>query len=121
MNISVTPVKPKAIVLLSGGLDSTLAEKSMLEQNIDVEAVNFTSPFCACGPRQAGTCRLAADVADNLGIKIRVLNKGLEYLKIVEHPRFGFGRGVNPCIVRTMTCATRSSSRSDATSAYIRD
>jgi hypothetical protein len=26
------------------------------------------------------------------------MDKGMEYLKIVEHPRFGHGRGINPCI-----------------------
>jgi tRNA U34 2-thiouridine synthase MnmA/TrmU len=38
-------MKRKALALLSGGLDSTLAVKVMLEQGIDVEALNFTSPF----------------------------------------------------------------------------
>ena len=33
----------KAVVLLSGGLDSTLAVKLMQEQGIDVLAVNFTN------------------------------------------------------------------------------
>lgn len=90
--------RPKAIALLSGGLDSTLAIKIMQEQNVDVVAVNFVSPFCTCSPRREGTCHLASAVALKLGVKIRVLNKGLEYLKIVEQPRFGHGRGLNPCI-----------------------
>lgn len=93
-----THTRSKAIALLSGGLDSTLAIKMMLEQNVDVLAVNFISPFCTCSPRHAGTCHLASAVARKLGIKIRVLNKGMEYLRIVEHPRFGYGRGMNPCL-----------------------
>ncbi len=36
-------MKRKAIALLSGGLDSTLAIKLILEQGIDVEALNFTT------------------------------------------------------------------------------
>lgn len=94
----MTREKIKAIALLSGGLDSTLAIKIMREQEIEVVAVNFISPFCTCSPRSAGTCHLAAAVAGELGVKIRVLNKGLEYLKIVEKPRFGYGRGLNPCL-----------------------
>jgi len=35
----------KALVLLSGGLDSTLAVKLILDQGIDVVAINFISPF----------------------------------------------------------------------------
>ncbi|MDP2990305.1 MAG: hypothetical protein Q8O57_07050, partial [Kiritimatiellota bacterium] len=34
-----TPAQPKAIALLSGGLDSTLAIKLMLSQGVDVVAV----------------------------------------------------------------------------------
>lgn len=93
-----TQSRPKAIALLSGGLDSTLAIKMMLEQDVEIMAVNFVSPFCTCSPRREGTCHLASAVARRLGVKIRVLDKGMEYLKIVEHPRFGYGRGMNPCL-----------------------
>ncbi len=41
----------KAIALLSGGLDSILATKLILEQGIDVEAVNFLTVFCTCTAR----------------------------------------------------------------------
>lgn len=93
-----TLARPRAIALLSGGLDSTLAIKIIQEQNVDVVAVNFTSPFCTCSLRHAGTCHLASAVARKSGIKIRVLSKGMEYLQIVEHPRFEYGRGMNPCL-----------------------
>ena len=43
-----TKIMTKAVGLLSGGLDSTLAAKLMLEQGIEVFAVNLTSPFCTC-------------------------------------------------------------------------
>lgn len=36
----------KAIALLSGGLDSTLAVKLMLNQGIEVIALSFITPFC---------------------------------------------------------------------------
>ena len=39
---------PKAVALLSGGLDSTLAVKLMLDQGVEVHALNFTSTFCTC-------------------------------------------------------------------------
>ncbi len=36
----------KAIALLSGGLDSTLAARIVLEQGIDLEGLNFMTVFC---------------------------------------------------------------------------
>jgi tRNA U34 2-thiouridine synthase MnmA/TrmU len=37
--------KHNAIFLLSGGLDSTLTVKMMIDQGIDMTAVHFTSVF----------------------------------------------------------------------------
>jgi tRNA-specific 2-thiouridylase len=36
----------KAIALLSGGLDSTLAARIVMEQGIELEALNFLTVFC---------------------------------------------------------------------------
>ena len=38
----------KAVGLLSGGLDSTLATKLMVESDVEVVALNFVTPFCRC-------------------------------------------------------------------------
>ncbi|HET6420030.1 MAG TPA: hypothetical protein VFG19_07730 [Geobacteraceae bacterium] len=88
----------KALALLSGGLDSTLAVKVMLEQGIQVEALNFTSPFCTCTGKNAGCKSEAVRVAEEFGIPIKVMNKGIEYLELVRKPRHGYGKGLNPCI-----------------------
>lgn len=88
----------KAIALLSGGLDSTLAVKLMLDQGIEVVALNFTTPFCNCTAKTSSCKHEAVRVAREFGIPVRVRYKGLEYLKIVENPKHGYGRGLNPCI-----------------------
>ena len=55
MMASASSSKVRAIALLSGGLDSTLAIQLMLEQGIDVLAVNFVGPFCRKpGPKWGG-------------------------------------------------------------------
>ncbi len=88
----------KALALLSGGLDSTLAVKVMLDQGIAVEALNFTSPFCTCTSKNSGCKSEAVRVAEEFGIPIKVMNKGIEYLEIVRKPRHGYGKGMNPCV-----------------------
>jgi tRNA-specific 2-thiouridylase len=86
--------KVKALALLSGGLDSTLAAKLILNQGIDVIAVNFVSPFCLC---KKGGCG-ATEAAKQLGVPLKVVNVGDEYLKMVRKPKHGYGRNMNPCI-----------------------
>lgn len=87
----------KAIALLSGGLDSTLAIRIVQDQGIDVLALNFTSPFCTC-TKKGSSCSAAALAASKMGVPLKVVAKGLDYFKMVEQPRFGYGRAMNPCI-----------------------
>jgi tRNA-specific 2-thiouridylase len=88
----------KAIALLSGGLDSTLAVKVILDQGIAVEALNFTSPFCTCTGKNAGCKSEAVRVAEEFKIPIKVMHKGADYLEIIRNPKHGHGKGMNPCI-----------------------
>jgi hypothetical protein len=91
-------MKRKALALLSGGLDSTLAVRLMLDLGVDVEALNFTSPFCTCTGKNSGCKSEAVRVAEEFHIPIKVMNKGLDYLEVVRNPRHGYGKGLNPCI-----------------------
>ena len=87
--------KIRAIGLLSGGLDSALAVRLLLEQGIEVIGVKFTSPFCNCD--QKGRC-FSREIAEQLGISYITTVKGRDYLKIIRNPRHGYGSGVNPCL-----------------------
>ena len=88
----------KAIGLLSGGLDSTLAVKIIQEQGIEVIALNFMSPFCACTAKNAGCKSEAMKVSQAFGLKIKYLYHGQEYLEMLKKPKHGYGRALNPCI-----------------------
>jgi hypothetical protein len=88
----------KAIALLSGGLDSTLAVKMMIDQGIDVTAVHFTSVFCNCSPKKAGCKMHARKVAEEFAVPIIVIHKGMDYIKMVENPPHGHGSAINACI-----------------------
>ncbi len=89
--------KPKAVALLSGGLDSNLAVRMMLEQGIDIEAVAIKTPFCDfdCGK---GCGQRVKEVADELGIKLKTVYFGEEYLRMLKNPKYGYGSCMNPCI-----------------------
>ncbi len=87
--------------MLSGGLDSTLAAKLMLEQGIELIGVNFVSIFCNCTSRkkkETGCLSEALQVGKELGITVKTYPKGMDYFKIVENPKHGYGKGMNPCI-----------------------
>ncbi|MBI5810737.1 MAG: 7-cyano-7-deazaguanine synthase [Deltaproteobacteria bacterium] len=98
----------KAVALLSGGLDSTLAVKMMIEQGVEVYALNFTSAFCTCNSggkhrdgsqMEGGGCRSESRrVAGEFGIPIKVMVKGMDYIEIVRNPSYGYGKGMNPCV-----------------------
>jgi len=88
----------RAVGLLSGGLDSTLAAKMMLEQGIEVHAINFTSPFCTCTPKKAGCAAVVTAVKALGGIPLKQVAMRDEYLEMVRNPKHGYGRGINPCI-----------------------
>jgi tRNA U34 2-thiouridine synthase MnmA/TrmU len=88
----------KAVGLLSGGLDSTLAAKLMLEQGVEVYAVNFTSPFCTCTPKTAGCATVVTAVRELGRIRLKRLALKNEYLAMVQNAKHGYGSGMNPCI-----------------------
>ncbi len=88
----------KAIVLLSGGLDSAVAARLMQEQGLDLVALNFHSPFCTCASNMKYNGCSATFFAAKMNIPIMMLAKGDDYLAIIKHPRFGYGKHMNPCI-----------------------
>ncbi|MBL7183224.1 MAG: 7-cyano-7-deazaguanine synthase [Anaerolineae bacterium] len=84
-----------AIALLSGGLDSTLAVKLILDQGIEVEALNFVTPFCTCNRK--GRCE-ARHVAEEFGIPWKTIAITEEFFRVIREPRYGYGSGMNPCL-----------------------
>jgi len=79
----------KAIVLISGGLDSALAVKILQAQGIEVIGFNLSTPF---------NKPISKTLEGSLGIRIVVEHSGSEYLTLIRNPVHGFGRNVNPCI-----------------------
>jgi hypothetical protein len=108
--------KRKAIALLSGGLDSRLAVKMMLDQGIEVEALNFVTVFCTCTAKSS--CKSEArKAASDYGIPLKVLNATEEILEAIRDPRHGFGRGLNPCLDCRISMFRRAGKHMKATGA----
>jgi hypothetical protein len=83
-----------AVALLSGGLDSALACALTLRLGFDVVGVNLATGFCV----GEGRCDTALALAQRLGIPLRLLDVGEEFLAVVRDPKFGYGSGMNPCL-----------------------
>lgn len=96
----------KAIALISGGLDSMLAAKVMQRQGIHVEGINFFTGFCVEGHTHAirnksnhqAKRNNALWVAEQLGIKLHILEVIEEYKNVVLNPKYGYGANLNPCL-----------------------
>lgn len=87
----------KAIGLLSGGLDSQLAVRLMLEQGIEMVVLHFRTIFCTCTPKGCGKST-ASKAAGELGIEFIEINNTVDFLEVVKAPKHGYGSGMNPCI-----------------------
>jgi len=84
--------KTKAVGLLSGGLDSSLAAALMRHLGVKVYGMFFSLPW------RCGKLRNAQTVAEKLGITLKVEACREDYIDMVRHARYGYGAGLNPCI-----------------------
>jgi tRNA-specific 2-thiouridylase len=80
----------KAMGLLSGGLDSILAARLILEQGIEVVGISFVTPFFS----SEGAQRAAAA----LDIPLKILDITEPHLAMLRQPKHGYGNNMNPCI-----------------------
>lgn len=87
----------KAVALVSGGLDSVLAVKLMLNQGVEVICVNFVSPFCLCD-KGSGCKKKSVAFTEKLNLELKIFNISEPFLEMVKSPRFGYGKNLNPCL-----------------------
>ena len=96
----------KAVALISGGLDSMLAARLILEQGIHVEGINFFTGFCVEGHTHAIRKHEGAKpkrnnalwTAEQLGIKLHIIDVVDDYKDVVLNPKHGYGAHLNPCL-----------------------
>ena len=91
-------MKPiKALSLFSGGLDSILSCRVIMEQGIEVKALHFITPFF--GYQKKGREEEVIEQARrNYGIDLAIIDISEEYMEVAKHPRYGYGKNFNPCL-----------------------
>jgi tRNA-specific 2-thiouridylase len=86
-----------ALSVISGGLDSILATRVVVEEGVDVTAVHFATPFFGKLPgTEADAFR--ARLKDRYGIDAIVADVGERYIEMLSRPQYGYGRNFNPCV-----------------------
>ncbi|NNJ94879.1 MAG: tRNA (5-methylaminomethyl-2-thiouridylate)-methyltransferase [Halobacteria archaeon] len=96
----------KAVALISGGLDSFLAARTVMDQGVHVEGINFYTGFCVEGHthaiREKDRARPKRNnalwVAEQLGIRLHIVDIIEEYMDVVINPQHGYGTHLNPCL-----------------------
>ena len=85
----------KAIALFSGGLDSTLAIKMIIDQGIEVLAININTGFGSTNDRYDHM----KNMCDQVGAELKIIDIQNEYLQeVLFDPKHGYGKNFNPCI-----------------------
>ena len=82
----------KAVAMVSGGLDSTLAAKIMLDQGVELTGIYLSAPWGCCDKT------VAMKAAHSLGIPFLVIKMTDEYINVIRNPKYGYGSSMNPCI-----------------------
>ena len=96
----------KAVALISGGLDSLLAARVVQDQGVHVEGINFFTGFCVEGHTHAIRKKDQAKPkrnnalwsAEQLGIKLHIIDIVDEYKDVLINPKHGYGANMNPCL-----------------------
>jgi tRNA-uridine 2-sulfurtransferase len=87
----------RAIALFSGGLDSLLAARLVMEQGIEVSALQFITPFFNY-KYKGREDEAAEEFRHKFGIDCTIKDVTEEYVRMLRNPRYGYGKNFNPCI-----------------------
>ena len=81
-----------AVALFSGGLDSILAARLLMEQGLTVRCLHFVTPFF-------GKPELIPHWEAIYGLSIEAVDVGADFVRLLRRfPEHGYGKVMNPCV-----------------------
>lgn len=86
----------KGVLLYSGGLDSLIAAKLLMEQGIEITGLHCILPYYP--PDLDVETLKSVKLANQIGLKLVHYRCGEEYINMLKNPRHGYGKEINPCI-----------------------
>ncbi|MGE4504376.1 MAG: tRNA(5-methylaminomethyl-2-thiouridylate) methyltransferase [Desulfovibrionaceae bacterium] len=91
-DISLSREQYDALALFSGGLDSILAARTLMDQGLSVLGLHFTTPFF-------GKPHLLRRWREYYGVEVLPVDVSEAYCEmILNGPESGFGKQLNPCV-----------------------
>lgn len=86
----------RGILLYSGGLDSLLAGKILLDEGVELIGYHFVLPFIA--PDADLDALLPTKLATQIGLPVKHIRLDKDFMEMVKNPPHGYGKRINPCI-----------------------
>ncbi len=83
------------LALYSGGLDSLLAVRVMLNQGVNVIALNFDTGFFFGAYDEINGRKIYKAASP---YEITVVDVSADFIEMIKNPAHGFGKNMNPCI-----------------------
>ena len=81
-----------AVALFSGGLDSILAARLLMEQGLTVRCLHFVTPFF-------GKPELIPHWEAIYGLSIEAVDVEADFVRLLRRfPEHGYGKVMNPCV-----------------------
>ena len=90
----------RALGLISGGLDSAIAVKLMLDQGAEVTVLHFKTAFSTdhFEHPEYGYCTRSEALARYFGVPLKLVTLEEEYYRFIKHPPHDYGSALNPCL-----------------------
>jgi hypothetical protein len=97
LEINHNSEKQKAVLLYSGGLDSTIVLYLLKSLGIETIALVVRLPFLRI-EEGSKNLEIIKENVKRTKAKLRIVDVFEEYLQVIKNPKYGYGTSANPCV-----------------------